>query len=219
MGDASVPVTSPIRPTVPDQSTIDLSTPPKQQQQQQQQQQHQQQQAQQQQQQQQPDSSPAKAARSQDTATENLLTTDPVKERKMKHLRDLKQKEPTESGISAVKAPPWSITSSEKSGQLVAAFKHKKKKGNPASAPLHKGLELPAEGRSRVRLNSKVLPELVTPGGVELGELTKFVESWNAVDYPESSSLSWDILKGIEHSVHELQEQLEVSLFHSLMFI
>ena len=104
---------------------------------------------------------------------------------------------------------------SEQSGQLVIASKHKKKKSDPAP----KGLELPAEGRTRVRLNSKVLPELVTPGGVELGELAKFVESWNAVDCPESSSLSWGILRSIEHSVNELQEQLEVSHFHHLMFI
>ena len=73
------------------------------------------------------------------------------------------------------------------------------------SDPAPKGLKLPVEGRSRVHLNSKVLPELVTPGGVELGELAKFVESWNKVDCPGSSSLSWDILKGIEHSVSELQ--------------
>ena len=68
-------------------------------------------------------------------------------------------------------------------------------------------------------LSAKVLPNLRTPGGAELGELAQFVESWNSVDCPESSSLSWEILKGIEHSVHSLQEQLEVSLFHSLMFI
>ena len=104
---------------------------------------------------------------------------------------------------------------SEQSGQLVIASKHKKKKGDPAP----KGLELPAEGRTRVRLNSKVMPELVTPGGVELGELAKFVESWNAVDCPESASLSWGLLRSIEHSVNELQEQLEVSHFYHLMFI
>ena len=137
----------------------------------------------------------------------------------MKHLRDFKQKELTESGTSTGKAPLRSITTSDKSGQLVAAFKLKKKKGNLASTPLSRGLELPVEGRSRVRLNSKVMPELVTPGGVELGELAKFVESWNAVDCPESSSLSWDILKNIEHSVNELQEQLEVSHLYHLMFI
>ena len=68
-------------------------------------------------------------------------------------------------------------------------------------------------------LSAKVLPNLRTPGEAELGELARFVESWNVVDCPKSSSLSWEILKGIEHSVHSLQEQLEVSLFHSLMFI
>ena len=68
-------------------------------------------------------------------------------------------------------------------------------------------------------LGVKVLPNLRTPGGAELGELARFVESWNAVDCPESSSLSWEILKGIEHSVNELQEQLEVSHFYHLMFI
>ena len=58
-----------------------------------------------------------------------------------------------------------------------------------------------------------------TPGGAELGELARFIESWNAVDCPESSSLSWDILKNIEHSVNELQEQLEGTHFYPLMFI
>ena len=64
-----------------------------------------------------------------------------------------------------------------------------------------------------------MLPELVTPGGVELGDLARFVETWNNVDRLGSSSLSWDILKGIEHSVNELQEQLEVNHFYHLMFI
>ena len=86
----------------------------------------------------------------------------------------------TESGTSASTAPRRSILTSKQSGQLVVASKHKKKKSDPAP----KGLELPAEERTRVRLNSKVLPELVTPGGVELGELAKFVKSWNAVDCP-----------------------------------
>ena len=98
---------------------------------------------------------------------------------------------------------------------MVLASKYKKKKSDPAP----KGLELPAEDRTRVRLNSKVMPELVTPGGVPLGELSKFVESWNAVDCPESASLSWGLLRSIEHSVNELQEQLEVSHFCPLMFI
>ena len=232
MGDISVPVTSPIRPTAPDQHTVDLSTPPKQQQQQQQQQQqhepqqeqqHQQQQEQQQQQQQQdqqqhqqqPDSSPAKTAGLQDRIASPPFVADPDRERKQKHLRDFLRKGLTGSGTSAGAAPPRSILTSEQSGQLVLASKFKKKKSDPAP----KGLELPAGERTRVRLDSKVLPELVTPGGAELGELAKFVESWNAVDCPENSSLSWGLLRSIEHSVTELQEQLEVSYFCHLMFI
>ena len=112
-----------------------------------------------------------------------------------------------------------SITTATKSGQLVALIKNKKKKSHLASASLAKGLEPPKEKRSRIRLSSKVLPDLRTPGGAELGELTRFVESWNAVDCPESSSLSWDILKSIEHSVRELQEQLEVIHLYHLTFI
>ena len=136
----------------------------------------------------------------------------------MKSLRDFKRKEPTESSTSTGKAPPRSITTSEKSGQLVALIKSKKK-SHLASASLAKGLEPPKEKHSRIHLSSKVLPDLRTPGGAELGELTRFVESWNAVDCPESSSLSWDILKGIEHLVNELQEQLEVIHLYYLMFI
>ena len=136
----------------------------------------------------------------------------------MKALRDFVRKDPTESGTSTDKAPLRSITTSTKSGQLVATLK-KQKKDDPASASLPKGQELLKEKRSRVRLSSKVLPDLRTPGGAELGDLTRFVEAWNDVDCPESSSLSWDILKGIEHSVNELQKQLEVTHFYHLMFI
>ena len=136
----------------------------------------------------------------------------------MKHLRDFKRKEPTESSTSTAKTLPRSITTSTKSGQLVALAKNKKK-SQLASASLAKALVPPKEKRSRMPLSVKVLLNLRTPGGAELGELAQFVESWNAVDCPESSSLSWEILKGIEHSVNELQEQLEVSLFHFLMFI
>ena len=233
MGDVSVAVTSPIRPTVPDQNTINLSSPAKQQEQQQQQQpqqhhqqqpdqqqqqQHDHQQQDQQQHQQQLDSSPAKTAGSQDRIASPPFVADPVKERKQKHLRDFARKDPTESSDSAAQTPPWSITTSKKSGQLVALAKDKKK-CQVASASLAKALEPPKEKRARMPLNTKVLPNLLTPGGAELGELARFAESWNSVDCPESSSLSWEILKGIEHSVHSLQEQLEVSLFYSLMFI
>ena len=76
-------------------------------------------------------------------------------------------------GTSASVAPPRSIMTSEQSGQLVLASKHKKKKSDPAP----KGLKLPVEERTRVHLNNKVMPELVMPGGVQLGELSKFVES------------------------------------------
>ena len=143
---------------------------------------------------------------------------DPVRERKLKALRDFKRKEPTESSTATGKAPPRSIMTFEKSGQLVALIKSKKK-SHLASASLAKGLEPPEEKHSRIRLSSKVLPDLRTPGDAELGKLARFVESWNAVDCPESSSLSWDILKGIEHSVSELQDQLEVTHSYHLMFI
>ena len=92
----------------------------------------------------------------------------------MKALRDFVRKEPTESGTSTDKAPLQSITTSTKSGQLVAALK-KRKKSDPAPASVLKGLELPKEKSSRVRLSSKVLPDLRTPGGAELGDLTRFV--------------------------------------------
>ena len=62
-------------------------------------------------------------------------------------------------------------------------------------------------------LNTKVLPNLLTLGRAELGELSRFVESWNSVDIPGNSSLSMDLLKGVEDSVHALQDQLEVNLF------
>ena len=99
----------------------------------------------------------------------------------MKHLRDFPRKEPTESSTSTGKAPPRSITTATKSGQLVALIKNKKK-SNPASASLAKGLELPKEKRSRVRLSSKVLPDLRIPGGAELGELARFVDDYELVN-------------------------------------
>ena len=57
-----------------------------------------------------------------------------------------------------------------------------------------------------------MLPNLRTPGGAELGEMTRFVEAWNEVDCPGGGpSLSWDLLKGLEDSVAELKDQLEVT--------
>ena len=49
--------------------------------------------------------------------------------------------------------------------------------------------------------------------------MTRFVQAWNDVDCPQGPSLSWNILQGIEHSVTELQEQLEVLPLYHLMFI
>ena len=134
-----------------------------------------------------------------------------LRERKHKHLRDFARKNPTESGDSAAKTPPRSITTSEKSGQLVALAKDKKKR-QAAAASLAKALEAPKEKRGRTPLNTKVLPNLLTPGGAELGDLARFVESWKSVDFPGSSSLSMDLLKSLEDSVHSLQDQLEVNL-------
>ena len=95
---------------------------------------------------------------------------------------------------------------------MVALAKDKKKR-QVAPASLAKALEPSKEKRSRMPLRTKVLPNLLTPGGAELGDLGRFVESWNSVDCPGSSSLSMDILKGLEDSVHSLQDQLEVNLF------
>ena len=101
---------------------------------------------------------------------------------------------------------------------MVALAKDKKKR-HASSSTLAKAPEAPKEKRSRMPLNSKVLPNLLTPGGAELGDLGRFVESWNSVDCPGSSSLSLDLLKGVEDSVHALQDQLEVNFFSILMFI
>ena len=109
----------------------------------------------------------------QDRIASPPFVADPVKERKHKHPRDFARKNPTESCTTTVKSLPRTIITPEQSGQLVLASKHKKKKSDPAP----KGLKLPVEERTWVRLNSKVMPELVTPGGVQLGELSKFVES------------------------------------------
>ena len=65
---------------------------------------------------------------------------------------------------------------------------------------LTKALEVSKEKRSRMPLRTKVLPNLLTPGGAELGDLARFVESWNSVDCPGNSSLSMELLKGVEDS-------------------
>ena len=135
-----------------------------------------------------------------------------LREHKQKHSRDFVRKNPTESSSSTAKAPPRSILTPEQSGQLVALAKDKKKRLVTPSM-LAKALEASKDKRSRMPLRTKVLPNLLTPGGAELGDLARFVESWNLVDCPGNSSLSMDLLKGVEDSVHALQDQLEVNFF------
>ena len=101
---------------------------------------------------------------------------------------------------------------------MVALAKDKKKR--PVTpAMLTKALEASKEKRNRMPLQTKVLPNLLTPGGAELGDLARFVESWNSVDCPGSSSLSANLLKGVEDSVHALQDQLEVNPFSSHVYL
>ena len=156
-------------------------------------------------------SSPAKSAGSQNEAAPPQPSDEVIRERKQKSSRDFVRKDLTESSSTTVKAPPRSILTPEQSGQLVAFAKDKKKR--PVTpAMLTKALEASKEKRNRMPLQTKVLPNLLTPGGAELGDLARFVESWNSVDCPGSSSLSADLLKGVEDSVHALQDQLEVNL-------
>ena len=87
----------------------------------------------------------------------------------------------------------------------------KKKKSESASASHTQSHEVLKKKISRAWLGSKVLPTLRTPGGAELGEMTRYLQAWNDVDCPEGPSLSWDILQGLEESVGELKDQQEVT--------
>ena len=111
-----------------------------------------------------------------------------------------------------------SITTAAKSGQLVLDLK-KRKKADTASASHLEGHEVLKKKINQARLSNKVLPKLVTPGGAELGDMTRFVQAWNDADCPDGPSLSGDILKGIEDSVTNLKEQLKVIRLYQLMFI
>ena len=135
----------------------------------------------------------------------------------MKILRDFVRKDPAESSTSTDEAPVRSITTAKKSSQLVLELK-KRKKAETGSASHLSGHEVLKEKLTCSRLSSKVLPQLRTPGGAELDEMTRFVQAWNDVDCPDGPSLSWDILKGIEDSVSDLKEQLEVIHPYQLMF-
>ena len=48
---------------------------------------------------------------------------------------------------------------------------------------------------------------------------TKLLMENNRRDFPYGNGVKKNILKGIEHSVNELQEQPEVTHFYHLMFI
>ena len=127
----------------------------------------------------------------------------------MKAERDFTWIQLTQPGTSAGKAPVRSITTSAKSGQLV--LEAKKKNKEIALASHTESHEVLKKKISRARLSSKVLPNLRMPGGAELGEMTRYVQAWNDVDCPDGPSLSWDILRGLEESVAELKDQLEVT--------
>ena len=98
-----------------------------------------------------------------------------LRERKQKSSRDFVRKDLAGSSSTTAKAPPRSIVTPEQSGQLVAFAKDKKKR--PVTpAMLTKALEASKEKRNRMPLQTKVLPNLLTPGGAELGDLARFVE-------------------------------------------
>ena len=59
----------------------------------------------------------------------------------------------------------------------------------------------------RARLGSKVLPNLVTPGGAELGQTAKFVKAWNDADCPDGPSLTVESQQGLEESLTKLKGQ------------
>ena len=97
---------------------------------------------------------------------------------------------------------------SAKGGELISFTKQ-----NPAasgsSSRVHNQLN---KKISRARLGSKVLPNLVTPGGVELGQMAKFVKAWNDADCPDGPSLTAKSLQGVEDSLTKLKGQLEVTI-------
>ena len=127
----------------------------------------------------------------------------------MKSQRDFTRTEPIQPGSSTGKAPAKSTatsakstTTSTKSGQLILAAK---KKTDSASSSQTRGHEQLNKKISRARLGSRVLPNLLTPGGAELGEMTRFVKAWNDVDCPDGPSLTVDFLQGLEESLAELK--------------
>ena len=119
----------------------------------------------------------------------------------MKSKRDFTRTQPVHTGPSAA-------TTSAKSGQLILSTQ---KKTDGASGSQTRGHEQLNKKISRARLGSRVLPNLVTPGGVELGQMAKFVKAWNEVDCPDGPSLTVECLKGLEDSLSDLKSHLEVT--------
>ena len=119
----------------------------------------------------------------------------------MKSKRDFTRTQPVHTGPSAA-------TTSAKSGQLILSTQ---KKADSASGSQNRGHEQLNKKISRTRLGSRVLPNLVTRGGAELGLRAKFVKAWNDVDCPDGPSPTVDFLQGLEESLAELKGQLEVT--------
>ena len=147
-------------------------------------------------------------------ATPLPVTTNLARERKLKSEQDFTRNRPIQPGPSTGKGSAKSATTSAKSattsakgGQLTLSAK---KKTESVSASHTRGHEQLNKKISRARLGSRVLPNLLTPGGVELGEMTRIAKAWNDVDCPNGPSLTWNILQGLEGSVAELKDQLEV---------
>ena len=113
----------------------------------------------------------------------------------MKSKRDFTRTQPIQPGPSTGKA-------SAKSGQLILTAQ---KKTDSASGSQTRGHEQLHKKISRARLGSRVLPNLLTPSGAELGEMTRFVKAWNDVDCPDGPSLTVDFLQGLEESLAELK--------------
>ena len=67
---------------------------------------------------------------------------------------------------------------------------------------------------SRARLGSKVLQNLVTPGGAELGPMAKFVKALNDADCPDGPTYTAECMKGMEESLSEFWAHLEVTITH-----
>ena len=59
-----------------------------------------------------------------------------------------------------------------------------------ASASTTRAHDQISEKINRARISGQVFPNLLTPSGEDLGAAAKFFKAWNAVDWPEGSSVS-----------------------------